>query len=396
MPKSTLPGKGRPPLRNNEVRTVLVIKRNSETSEHEISVRNHVHAQIHKEAEPSTSSQSKSTPQASSKSKSTKTNAEKSSTNTPGSAGRPKGITGIRHLDNPETMPREREDYVLFTDGKSGPWRLLSQFAKDHPFKAPYTGPQAVMNQRRDDFRGKTYEFETAEHYMHEMKARFFAATTGAAGRKNVEIIKKMRETKKPGEAWRLGRSVKKLNKALWDRESKFVVLQGNINKFMKDHHMICYLLSTGTKFIVEARVDTIWGNGRNIRQTVQDIEEFNFEHWGQNKLGYILMHVREFINARAKDTLKNNPQLNVSEAEMAKQQKANVSDAKSGDSDGSNSDDDNDDDMSDEDKPMPDDSDDDMPDEDKPMPDDSDDDMPDEDKPMPDNNGENGCDKGE
>lgn len=114
------------------------------------------------------------------------------------------------------------------------------------------------------------------EHIWHQIMAAY-----------NPMIIKK------------LGRKIRNFNRYVWNIYSNEVVKAANLAKFTQNDRLKNYLLSTGDKILVEASPkDTIWGIG--LSDDSQDA--INPSRWpGENRLGFILMEVRDII--RGKET---------------------------------------------------------------------------------------------
>ena len=125
-------------------------------------------------------------------------------------------------------------------------------------------------------------KFLTAEHYMMYHKARLFGDSDAAA---------KVLQANNPGEAKKIGRSVRNFQREKWQEHCIAIVTQGNINKFSQNKDILSYLLATKNKVLVEASPhDTIWGIG--LASDAKGIE--NPLTWkGKNLLGFALMEAR-------------------------------------------------------------------------------------------------------
>lgn len=97
-----------------------------------------------------------------------------------------------------------------------------------------------------------------------------------------------------PKEIKKLGREVINFDDEIWDTVADDVVLNANLAKFSQNEDLKKLLLDTGDRMIVEcAPYDCRWGNGLNITDTLKTSPE----KWkGTNRLGKILMKVREFL----------------------------------------------------------------------------------------------------
>lgn len=146
---------------------------------------------------------------------------------------------------------------------------------------------------RRDfvlpSFDGKPYTFSCVEQYMMYQKAIVFndhATAREILSLKNVYPLKYKK----------LGRKVKGFNDRLWAKHAQAVVREAVLAKFSQNNDLKRYLLNTGNAILVEdSPYDKIWGIGvddRDSRLTQPD-------KWpGRNQLGFILMDVRDELNA--------------------------------------------------------------------------------------------------
>lgn len=127
--------------------------------------------------------------------------------------------------------------------------------------------------------------YKSAEHYMMAKKAELFEDTS---------IMEKIINCKSPAEAKKLGREVSGYDDALWLQNRFPIVVKGNYLKFNQNEALKQFLLSTGTRVLVEASpVDTIWGIG--MAADNPDCNEP--EKWrGGNLLGFALMEVRDML----------------------------------------------------------------------------------------------------
>ena len=126
--------------------------------------------------------------------------------------------------------------------------------------------------------------FANAEQYMMYRKALLFG---------DVNIAQKLLSTTDPKTAKSLGRKVSNFDNAIWEENCMDIVYEANFAKFTQSPYLRKYLLSTGDKELVEASpYDKIWGIGFRVG----DNRITNKELWGQNKLGIVLMRVREAI----------------------------------------------------------------------------------------------------
>lgn len=125
-------------------------------------------------------------------------------------------------------------------------------------------------------------EFLTAEHYMMYRKARLFDDSDAA---------EKVMQADTPGEAKKIGRTVKGFRQEEWDKHCIEIVIQGNISKFGQNKEILRYLLATKNKVLVEASpCNKMWGIGLGCHATGIG----NPSAWkGKNLLGFALMDAR-------------------------------------------------------------------------------------------------------
>ncbi|CAM9556266.1 unnamed protein product, partial [Ectocarpus sp. 6 AP-2014] len=133
--------------------------------------------------------------------------------------------------------------------------------------------------------------FHSAENFMMAAKAR--------CARDDTTRDQILRETD-PREAKKLGRTSLRFGGpngvpfSKWEDEREDVVRAGNLLKFGQNPDAANYLRSTGNKILVEGSpYDNVWGCGISFT----DARIQNPRNWtGENKLGNILMEVREFL----------------------------------------------------------------------------------------------------
>lgn len=124
--------------------------------------------------------------------------------------------------------------------------------------------------------------FATAEHYMMFQKAVLFG---------DDEAAQRILTAKGPAVAKTLGRTVRGFVQTAWDEECLNIVATGNEAKFGQKPELRRFLLSTGSKVLVEASPrDRIWGIGL----PESDPRAANPLTWrGRNLLGFALMIAR-------------------------------------------------------------------------------------------------------
>jgi ribA/ribD-fused uncharacterized protein len=129
--------------------------------------------------------------------------------------------------------------------------------------------------------------YPTAEHFMMAAKARLF---------KDKDAERQILDATHPGDAKKIGRTVRGFKEGLWYGRRFDLVVAGNLAKFSQNAAAQTFLLSTGDRVLVEASpYDRIWGIG--MAATDPDVE--NPDTWkGLNLLGFALMEVRSQLRS--------------------------------------------------------------------------------------------------
>ena len=124
--------------------------------------------------------------------------------------------------------------------------------------------------------------FPTAEHMMMYGKARLFGDDV---------MAQRIIAAPHPGEAKKLGRTVRGFDEAVWKRERFEIVVAASIAKFSHNPPLKAFLVSTKQRVLVEASPhDTIWGIGMAESNPAARAPE----QWrGLNLLGFALMRAR-------------------------------------------------------------------------------------------------------
>ncbi|MDQ7134598.1 NADAR family protein [Staphylococcus aureus] len=132
-------------------------------------------------------------------------------------------------------------------------------------------------------FELKGLKFDSSEKAFMYSKAMLFG---------DKEIAEQILKSKSPKECKRLGRKVRGFDEKLWNENKEKYMRIILFKKFSSDKRLKNMLLSTGNKIIVEcAPFDREWGIGIDVD------ELFEGKKWkGKNKLGYLLMEIRDII----------------------------------------------------------------------------------------------------
>lgn len=162
--------------------------------------------------------------------------------------------------------------------------RVRMGWKPDYLFFWGHTGTPGVLGKEclSQWYPARFGEYPTAEHYMMAEKARLFD---------DFETLGAILKASTPAEAKALGRSVKGFEEARWQANCSEIVTKGNYLKFSQNPELGKFLLSTGSKILVEASArDAIWGIGHYE----QDSRARNPLEWrGLNLLGFALMDAR-------------------------------------------------------------------------------------------------------
>ncbi|MEY9210715.1 NADAR family protein [Thermobifida halotolerans] len=166
--------------------------------------------------------------------------------------------------------------------------RLRFLFFWGHrPPRGGGVGPGCLSQWWEAPFTLEETVYRTAEHFMMAEKARLFG---------DGEAREAVLAAAHPGEAKKLGRTVRGFDETTWVGHRRAVVVRGNLAKFGQHRDLGDFLLGTGERVLVEASpVDRIWGIGL----AADDERAGDVSRWrGQNLLGFALMDVREQLHA--------------------------------------------------------------------------------------------------
>lgn len=127
------------------------------------------------------------------------------------------------------------------------------------------------------------YVYNCSEQYMMHHKALLF---------NDLEIAKKIMQTKSQSKQKALGRQIQLFKADVWEKNCKQIVYNGCKAKFLQNENLLKYLLKTKGSTLVEASpVDAIWGIGL----TEKDPRAKSRHTWrGKNWLGEVLTQLRD------------------------------------------------------------------------------------------------------
>lgn len=131
--------------------------------------------------------------------------------------------------------------------------------------------------------------YASAEHFMMASKARLFG---------DDEAVPGILAAPHPREAKVLGRKIRGFDDETWARHRFSLVVEGNVAKFGQHAALRDFLLSTGSRVLVEASPrDRIWGIGLGANNELS-ADPGNWR--GLNLLGFALMEARCRLRALA------------------------------------------------------------------------------------------------
>jgi ribA/ribD-fused uncharacterized protein len=109
------------------------------------------------------------------------------------------------------------------------------------------------------------------------------------------ETAEKILKTHDPKKVKEYGRKVRNFDADVWETNAPMHMFVANMLKYTQNPHMARVLIDTSDNILVYGNpADTIWGAGVDMQDA--RIKE-PFEWPGENRLGFLLMDVREDIN---------------------------------------------------------------------------------------------------
>ncbi|MEO3867932.1 NADAR family protein [Nonomuraea sp. B12E4] len=149
-------------------------------------------------------------------------------------------------------------------------------------------GPGCLSQWWPVTFDADGHTFASAEHYMMAHKAWLFGDEESAG---------KILAAGHPGEAKKLGRTVRDFDEAVWNARRFGIVVRGSLAKFGQHADLAAFLLGTSNRVLVEASpLDRVWGIGL----AADDERAASPATWrGLNLLGFALMAARGALAAQ-------------------------------------------------------------------------------------------------
>ena len=104
-------------------------------------------------------------------------------------------------------------------------------------------------------------------------------------------------------ESWKDKQSGEQKDKTEWHKVACDLIYEGLREKFLQDTTAADFLVSTGTRTIVECNpTDWFWGAGINLRHPDRENEA---SHKGENHMGKVLMRIRSDLTGELEQELE-------------------------------------------------------------------------------------------
>lgn len=181
-------------------------------------------------------------------------------------------------------------DEPLFFYNQARPFGEFSQWARSTFSVSKTRIAEITQTNSPQDIEGpqELLTFRCAEQFMMFCKAVRFG---------DRECQQLILDTPEPAKQKVLGQRVRNFTDEGWDAIKSPVVEAASYYKFQQSPKLKRLLLSTGNKLLVEAAAkDSIWGIGYPEPTALK-----NRDTWGENRLGWALMHARAVIRAEEK-----------------------------------------------------------------------------------------------
>jgi hypothetical protein len=149
-----------------------------------------------------------------------------------------------------------------------------------------FTSASILSNHHRCMFEVDDITYTSLEQYFLATKATRFG---------DEDKLAKVMSLTDPMDIKRLCSRVEHFNRQTWEAEAPALIRIGLVAKFDQNPHLLSKLLTTGSLILAECSPsDLLWGIGLNITSD----QLLNLPWPGQNKMGELLMSVREELRA--------------------------------------------------------------------------------------------------
>ena len=173
------------------------------------------------------------------------------------------------HRQNLHTLPKDLdpiESTCKTNDTIIGFFGELHPFSNFHPCKFTCDGK----------------EFHSSEQFIQMKAAEYFEDQVAKERIINACDAQECKE---------IARDINNFNKNEWSTVAEELCEPGITQKFLQNETLLCYLMETGNKTIVESSWDEVWGTGKHIGSK----DALNKNKWTSNGLlGKILMGIRD------------------------------------------------------------------------------------------------------
>ncbi|CAK7231967.1 hypothetical protein SBRCBS47491_008109 [Sporothrix bragantina] len=186
-----------------------------------------------------------------------------------------------RRFDDIPGTPVNLDEPIFFYH-QDRPFGEFSQWSRSTFVVSKARIAEVTQVDSADNIEGPTDEltFGCAEQFMMFCKAVRF-------GDRDAQLP--ILATPDPSKQKGLGQRVRGFTEEGWDAVKSAVVETGSYHKCRQSAKLRRLLLSTGNKLLVEAATrDRIWGIGYSASTALA-----NLDNWGENRLGWALMHAR-------------------------------------------------------------------------------------------------------
>lgn len=182
----------------------------------------------------------------------------------------------------------------LHSEEWNGPVRRYFGFWNGEDWASNFHAAPFIVDWKEVDGSVTELKFECSEQWFMFRKAWRFD------DRKAMDAV--MKPGLKPYQYKAIGRSVQGFDEETWDEESSGYMFEALVFKFSQNPELAQRLKDTGDQVLVECSpFDAIWGVklGKQTKDGRIDDRWKNSDNWnGRNKLGFLLMDVRDILNA--------------------------------------------------------------------------------------------------